>query len=136
MVFNITIINVMVIKSPHDIWNHRNNFGRRCPGFEVIFYRLDVPLYCWLILFITMKGVELIHIYSNNWWKEVRATDDSGIKPVSNYSTVFAKNLPSKTENFNKWMGSCCIIVGGIQRTKLVISTTWSGQCIWGSNNL
>ena len=65
---NITIINGAMIKSPHGSWNHRAGFGRRGPGFEVIFWRLAVPLSWSFICFFTMKGVELIHLYSNTLW--------------------------------------------------------------------
>ena len=41
--FNINVINGMMIKSPHDRWNHRVDFGSRGPGFEVSLQRLAVP---------------------------------------------------------------------------------------------
>ena len=65
---NITTLNGMFIKSPHDSWNHRTIFCRRVPGFEVRFWRLSVPLSWWLIWSFTMKGVELIHLYSKTCW--------------------------------------------------------------------
>ena len=84
---NTTIINGMMIKPPYDIWNHRASVGRRGPVFGVIFWRLNVTLSWCFIRLITMKGVELIHIYSKNWWEEIRDTDDAGIRIVSNTST-------------------------------------------------
>ena len=101
---NITIINCMMNKSPHDIWNHRTGFGRRGPGFEVRFWRLDVSLSWWISWFITMKSVELVHIYSKNWWEEVRATDDAGISLVSNYLTEFTNNILSNVGICNNCM--------------------------------
>ena len=126
---NITIINGMVIKSHHDSWNHRNSFGRRGTGFEVRFWRLDVPLSWWLSWFITIKGVELVRISSNNWWEEVRATDNSGISLVSNSSKYFANNLLSNVKICNKWLESLCIFVRGIWGNKIMIALNWSGQC-------
>ena len=83
---NITVINGMVIKSPHDSWNQSTGFGRRGPGFGMICWRLDVPIYWWTIWFLTMKVFELIHPSSNNLWVEFRATDDAGIILVTNPS--------------------------------------------------
>ena len=42
---NTAIINGNMIKSPHDIYNHRVGFVMGCPRFEVNFWRLDVTLY-------------------------------------------------------------------------------------------
>ena len=84
---NITIINGIMIKYPRDSWNHRNGFGRRGTGFEVICWRLDVPFYWCLIWLFTMNRAEPINIYSNTWWEEFRDTDDVGIILVFNPST-------------------------------------------------
>ena len=65
--YNITIINGMMIKCPHDSWNYRTVLGRRGPGFKVIFWRLYVTLSWWLVWLFTMKGIELIHLSSKNW---------------------------------------------------------------------
>ena len=35
----------------------------------------------------------MVHISSNNGWKEVRGTDDAGIILVSNYSAAFANRI-------------------------------------------
>ena len=59
----ITITTGMMIKYNYDIWNHRTDFGRRGPGFEVICWRLTVPPSWWISFFFTMKGVELIDLY-------------------------------------------------------------------------
>ena len=91
----------MMIKSPFGSLNHRNGFGRRGPVFEVIWWRLDVTLYWWISWFITMEGVELVHLSSKTWWEEVRATDNTGINLVSNYSTEFINNILYYTEIFN-----------------------------------
>ena len=85
----------MMIKYPHYIPNHSTGFGRRGPIFEFNFWRLSVPLYWWISWFITMKGVELVHISSKTWREEFRPMDGSGIILVSNYSTVIANNLLS-----------------------------------------
>ena len=55
----------------------------------MICWMLVVALFWWLSWFITMKGVELVQIYSNNWWEEVRTTDDAGISLVCNSLTEF-----------------------------------------------
>ena len=68
MNLNITIINGIMIKFPYDSWNHRTGFWRIGPGFEVICWRLDVPLYWWFICFFNMKSVDLIRLYYNIWW--------------------------------------------------------------------
>ena len=132
---NITIINEMMIKSLHDSWNHRTDFGRRSTVFEVIFWRLTVPLFWQIIWFINMKGVDLVHIYYKNWLEEVMAPDNSDTRLISNHSTVFANNLLSKAEICNDWLDNCCIVVGGRWRNKNMIDLTWSGKCIWGSKN-
>ena len=82
---NITIINGMMIKSLRDSWKHRTCFGSRGYVFEVIFWRLAVPLYWWLSWFLTMKGVEFINLSSKTWWEKFRATDDTDISLVSNH---------------------------------------------------
>ena len=86
--FNVTFINVMMIKSPRDSWNHRVGFGRRGPGFEVSCWRLDVPLYWWFIWFITMKCIGLINLSPKIWWGRGWTTNDAGIILLYNSSTV------------------------------------------------
>ena len=125
---NIIIINGMVITSTHDRWNHRAGFGRRGTGFEVSFWILAVSLSWWLIWFFTMKGVELIHLYSTTQWEEFRATDDSGTSLVSNPSTEFKHSLLYHAKSCNIWLEICCIIVDGIRRKKIMIALTWSVQ--------
>ena len=132
---NITVINCMMIKSPHDIWNKRSGFRRICPGFEVRWWRLAVILSWWISWFITMEGVEFIYLYSKTWWKEFRAKDDVGIIIVSNPSTAFKNTLLSHVERCNNWMESFCMIVSGTWRTKMSRALTRSGQCSWGTNN-
>ena len=61
----------------------------------MIFWRLDVTLSWWISWFITMKGVEMIHIFSKTWWEGLWATDDAGISLVFNTSTSFANTLLS-----------------------------------------
>ena len=118
---NIIIINGMVITSTHDRWNHRAGFGRRGTGFEVSFWILAVSLSWWLIWFFTMKGVELIHLYSTTQWEEFRATDDSGISLVSNPSIAFTNSLLSHMESCNISLERCYIIFDEIWRTKMMI---------------
>ena len=79
---NITIINDMMIKSPHDSWKHRTGFGRRCPLLEASCWRLAVTLYWGIRWFVTMDGIALIHLFSQTLFEEVRATDDAGISLV------------------------------------------------------
>ena len=132
---NITIINDMMIKSPRDIRNHRTGFRRGGPAFEVSFPRLAGPLSWWLSCFIYMKGVELVHIYYNNWWEEDKATNNVGINLVSNSSTSFENILLPNAEIYNNFLESCCIIGGGIQRTEIMKDLRWIFQGSWGSNN-
>ena len=134
--FNITNINGMMINSPHDSWNHKVGFGRRGTGFEVSCRRLAVPFSWWLIWFITMKCIELIHISHKTWWEEFWTTDDAGIRFVSNYSTAFTNALLYHAEIYNNWLGSWCLIVDGIWRSEIMRALTWSGQCFWSSNHL
>ena len=115
--FDITIINDIMINSPHDSWNNRAGVGSRGPGFEVRCYRLASPLSPWFVWFITMKGVELIRVSSKTWWGEFRDMDDSGINFLSNYSTTFENNLLYHAEICNNWLYWCCIIVDGRWRT-------------------
>ena len=84
VIFNIIIISGMMIKSPHDSWNHRDSVRRRGHGFELSFWRLADPLSWWFIWFINMKGVELIHLSSKTWWEEFWTTYDASIRLVSN----------------------------------------------------
>ena len=133
---NITIINEMIIKSPHDSWNNSNGFERRCTGFEVIFWMLAVTLSWRFIWCFTMKGVELIYLSSKTWWEKFSATDDSGIIFVSNTSTEFANTLLSHLCSCKNWMERWCIIVDGRWRTAMMRDLTWSGQCCWRSNKI
>ena len=93
MNLNITIINDMVIKSLRNSLNRRSGVSRRGPIFEVSCWRLAVPLSWWFIWLFTMKGVELIHLYSETWREEFRATDGAGTSLVSNTSTAFVNTL-------------------------------------------
>ena len=133
---NITIINDMTIKSPHDSWNHRASVRNRGPGFEVICWRLAVPLSWGFIWLFTIKGVELIHLSYKTWWEEFRAIEDEGISLVYNPSTVFAINHLYNAESCNNWLYILFIIVDGRRRTKMMKALTWSGKCCWSSNNL
>ena len=132
---NITITNDMIIKSPHDSWNHKTGFGRRRPLFEVSCWRLSVLLSWWISWFVTMKSIELIHLSSNTLWEYFSSTDNAGIRLVYSYYALFSNNLLSNLEIFNNWLDSCCIIVGERLRTKMMKELPWSGQCSWGSNN-
>ena len=67
-----------------------------------------------------MKGVELVHISSKTWWEEVGDTDNAGISLVSNYSTSSTNNIMLNTESCNNFLESCYIIVGEIQRNKMM----------------
>ena len=67
---NISIINRIMTKSPHDRQNHRIGFGRRGPVFEVSCCRLAVTLYWWISWSITTEGVELVHLYSKTGWEK------------------------------------------------------------------
>ena len=133
---NTTIINGIMIKSHHNIWNQKNGFWKRGPGFEVRFWRLAVTLYWWLSWFITTKGVEFVHLSSKTWWEEVRATDNLGISLVSNYFTEYANNLLSNVNIYNKCLYDFCIIVDGIWGTKMMRELTLSGKYSLGYNNL
>ena len=84
---NITIINGMMIKSPHNSWNHRTVFLGRGPWFQMSCCRFSVSLSWWIIWFFAMKGVELIHISYKNWWEEFMSMDDAGILLMYNPST-------------------------------------------------
>ena len=108
---NITITNGIIIKSSHDIWNHRAGFVSRGPGFEVSCWSLTVPLYWWISWLITTKGIGLVHIYSKTWWKEVRPADNSESIHVYNPSTEFVNNLLPNAEIWHNWLESCDIIV-------------------------
>ena len=134
--FNITIINGMMIKSPHDILNHRIGFGRRVPGFEVSVRRLSVPFYWWFIWFFTMKCIELINLSPTTWWEELCTMDDSCISFVSNYSTSFTNTLLSRAESCNNCPEEWCIIVDVIWRAEIMRAPTLSGQCCWISNHI
>ena len=133
--FNIIIINGMIIKYPHDSWNHRAGVGRRGYGFEVRLWRLDVTLSWRFIWFFTMKGIETIHISFKTCWEEFRATDDAGISLVCNPSTSFENILLFHVESCNNWLEICCIIVDGILSTEMMISLNWSGKYCWSSNH-
>ena len=132
---NIKIINYMMIKSPHDRWNHSTSFGRRATVFEVNFWMLYVPLYWCISWFVTMKGVELVQISSNTCWEEIRTTDYASTSLVSNSSTAFANSLLSNAGICNKCRGGFCIIIGGRWRTKTMKVLTWSGKVSWVFNH-
>ena len=134
--FNTTIINVITIKPPHDIWNQRAGVGRICPVFEVSCWSLAVPLSLWFIWFFTMKGVELIYLSYKNCWEKFWATDDAGISFVSISSTKFTNTLLFHAESCNNCLERCCIIVDGIRRTKIMRVLTWSVQLFWRHNHL
>ena len=134
--FNINIINGMMIKFPHDIWNHRVGSGRRGTGFEVSFRRLAVPLSWWLLWFVTMEGIALIHLSPKTWWEEFWITDYAFISFISNSSTAFTNNFLSHAEICNNWLESCCIIFAGRRMAEMMRALTLSGQCGWSSNNL
>ena len=133
---NITIINDMMIKSPHDHWNHRAGVERRGTGFELRWCKLSVPLSYWFILFFNIKGIELIHLSSKTWWEEFRATYNAGISLVSNPSTSFATIILSHADIYKNYLVRWCIIVDVIWRTKIMIVLTWSGLRCWISNNI
>ena len=133
--FKITIIYGMMIQFPHDVWNHRVGSGRRGPGFEVSWRRLDVPFSWWFFWFVTMNCIELINIYPKTWWEEFWTTDDACIIFVSNSSTEFTNTFLSHLGSCNNWLESCCIIVAGRWRAEMMRTMTWSGQCGWSSNN-
>ena len=82
-----------------------------------------------------MKGVELFHISSKNFWEEVRATVNEVIILMYNSSTSFTNSLLSNVEISNNGMISYRIIVGGRWRNNTTRAPTWSGQLIWGTNN-
>ena len=134
--FHITIINGMIIKSPHDSLNHRDGVVRIVPGFEVSCCRLVAPLSWWFIWFMSMKAVELINIYYNTWWEEFFTTYDVGISFVSNSSTAFVNTLLYCAYICNKWMGRWCIIFYWRWRDEMMRALTWGGQCCWRSNHL
>ena len=102
--FNITIINSMMIKSPRDSLNHSNGVWSRGPLFEVICWRLAVPLSWWMIWLFDIKGVELIRLYSKTWWDEFRSMDDPGVILLSDPFTKIANILMSCAESFSKCM--------------------------------
>ena len=132
---NITITNGIMINYPHDRWNHRTGFGKIGPGLEMICWRFSVPIYWWLGWFFTINVIELVCLYYKTWWEEVMDTYNAGISLVSNSSTALSNNLLSNVERCNNWLESCCIIFGGILRTKIINALTWSGQFSWVSNN-
>ena len=134
--FNITIIYGMIIKFPHDSWNHRVSSGRRGPGFEVIYRMLAVPFFWWLFCFVTMKCIELIHFSPKTWWEEFWTTDDVHIRFVSNYSTTVTNNILSHAEIWNNWLESCCIIFSERWRAEMMRALTWSGKWCWRYNHL
>ena len=133
---NITIINGIMIKSPHDSWNNMTGLRRRVTRFEANFRSLAFPLSWYFSWFITMKDVELVHLSSGTWWDKVRATDDAGIRLVSNSSTAFTNSLLYHAYSCNNWLESWCIIFDGKWRTKMMRALTWDGQGNWISNHL
>ena len=126
---NITIINFMMIKYPHDSWNHRADIGRGGSGFEVSCCRLGVTLSWWFIWFFAVKGVELINLSYKTWWEEFMSMDDAGISLITNTSAEFANTLLSPVESCNNWLERWCIIFYGRRGTKIMRALTWSGQC-------
>ena len=121
-----TIINGIIIKSTHDIWNHKTGFWRKNTGFEVSCWRLALPISWWISWFITMKGVEYIHLSSKTRWEEFRATDDSVIILVYNPSTAFTNNLLYHAKICNSYLETWCIIIGGRWSIKTMRALTWS----------
>ena len=84
----------------------------------------------------SLKGVELVHLYSNTGREEVRSTYDADISLVFNYSTAFEYNLMLNAEICNDLLDSSCITVGIIWRIKMISILDWIGQFIWGSKHL
>ena len=129
-------VNDMMINFPHCIWNYRAGVGNKGPGFEVIWWRLDVQISWRLIWFFTMKGVELINLSSKTWREEFIVLDNSCISLVFNTSTEFTNILLSHAKICKNWLGICCFIADGIWRTKMSRALIWSGQCCWISKYL
>ena len=100
----------MLIDYPHDSQKHRTVFGRRGPVFEVNLWKWDAPLSWWISWLITMKGIELVHLYSNNGREEFRSMYDAFMRIMSNYFKEFTDNLLLNVESCNKYIYSCCII--------------------------
>ena len=136
MNLKITIISDMMIKYPHDSWNHRTGFGRRGPGFEAIFWRFSVPLFWWIGWFTVTKGIELVNLYSKTCREELMSVNNSDIILVSNYSISFANNCLSNAGILNKWLESLCIIVRVRLRTKMTRAILLIFQYCWVSNHL
>ena len=126
----------MPIKPPQDIQKQSNCFVRRVPGFEVNCRKLAIPLSWWLSWFITMKGIELINLYSKTVWNYFRSADDSGIIIVSNYSTETTNNLLSNVDSCTECTESYCINVFGIRSKQMMIVMNLRGQVCWGSDNV
>ena len=122
-----------MINSIRDSQNRRN-IGRRCMIFEVNCGRLAAPLYWWFRWLITMNSVENVHISSNTVWKEVIATNDTGISLVSNSSTSFANNILSNAECGNDCMETYCTIFCGRWSTKMMRAPTLRDQISWVCN--
>ena len=134
--FDINIIYGMIIKSPHDSWDHRVGFGRIGPGFEVSCRMLSVPLSRWFFWFVTIECIEMIHLSPKTFWEEFWTTDDACIRFVSNSSTELTNNFLYRVESCNNWLESCCTIVSGRWRGEMMIALTWSGQRCWSSNHI
>ena len=128
MNLKITIINCTMINFTQDIWNHMTGFGRSVQVFEVIWWKLAVPLSWWISCLIDMKGIELVHMYLKTWWEEVRATYDAGISLVYNFPTKFSNCLLYDTGKYNTRIKSLCIIVGERLMTQMIRVLDWSGQ--------
>ena len=133
---NIYIINGIKIHYIYDIQNHRNSFGGRCPLFEVKCCSLAVTNSWWIKCFVTTKGVELVHISSKNFWKEVRSTDYAGVILDSNYTKSFINSLLSNANIWNNWLDIFYISLCVIWSIKMVIALTLIIQVSWASNNL
>ena len=133
---NITIINCVMIKSLHYIWNHRAGVGRRYTGFEGSCWGFSLSHTLGFMWVLAMNYIELVHLSYKTWLEEFRATYDAGISLVSNTPTSLSNTFMSNAAICKNWMERLCIIIDGIWSTKMMWLLTWSGQCYWGSNHL
>ena len=88
----------MTIESPHDRQKHRTGLVRRGEGFVVDFWRLAVTFYWGLGWFVTMNRIEFINLYPKTGWEEVRTTNYSRVRLVSNYFIAFIDNILYNTD--------------------------------------
>ena len=65
----ITIINIIMIESPHDNQNHGNGIGIRYAWFEVNCWRLAAPLSWWFSFFVIMNFIEFVHLSHKTDWE-------------------------------------------------------------------